>query len=116
MNWLKVLTKSGRQSLVRDAVKDYLTVHKVSELASEGVSALIARTCAGIPDERMQRICGNCRDGAALFAAIADAVADKVVTPEEAAEICMQTARLTGEIITQDRIDAILESIVARVP
>lgn len=116
MNWLKVLTKTGRQSLVREAARAYLTREKVAELASDGVSRLLAQACEGIPEARMQKVCGYCRDGATLFAAVADAVADKVVTTDEAAEICAQVARLTGEVVTQERVDAVVENIVARVP
>ena len=116
MNWLKLLSRSGRQAMVRDAVREYLTIQKVSELAADGVSKLLAQSCAGISEEKMQRVCGYCRDGATLFAAISSAVADKVVTTEEAAEICTQVAQLTGDIVTQARIDSVIAAIMARVP
>ena len=116
MNWLKLITQKGRRELVREAARDYLTVENVSKLAADGVSALLANSCRNIPDAKMEAVCSYCREGCTLLACISSAVSDKVITPAEAMEIATQAAALTGGIVTQERVNAVIEKIVEKVP
>jgi len=116
MNWFKLITKNGRRDLVRQAAKEYLSVGKIAELTSQGVNALLEKTCAGIDADKMAKVCGYCKDGASLFAEVSDAVADKQLTAQEVTDICAKVEALTGKIVTQERIDEIIEKIVEKVP
>ena len=116
INVFKLCTKKGRQSLVRDAAKEYLTPAKVAQAVSDGVNRLLASACKGIADDKMETICGRCTEGAGLFGAISDAVKDKVITPEEASAICTRVWNLTGAIVSSETLDNVIEKIVALVP
>lgn len=116
VNIFKLCTKAGRQSLVRDAAKEYLTPTKVAQLTSDGVNRLLKSACEGIPDEKMEAVCNRCEEGAALFGAISAAVKDKVLTEKEASDICSRVWKLTGAVVTEEAVNGAIDKIVALVP
>ena len=116
VNILKLCTKKGRQSLVREAAKEYLTPVKVAQIASDGVNKLLASACKGISDEKMEAVCNRCTEGAALFGTISDAVKDKVVTEDEAHKICTRVLSLTGSIVTEETLNGVVDKLVSLVP
>lgn len=116
LNIFKVLTKSGRQELVREAAVQIITRENISALAAQGVNALLQKACAGIDDAKMQAICGYCTEGADLFSVVSKAAADKVISTEEAKDICARVQNLTGLVITQETLDGIIDRIVSKVP
>ena len=116
MNILKLLTQNGRRSLVRDAAKDALTPDKMADWTATAVNNSLMKSLAGIDEAKLKTIVGYCADGADLFKAVALAAEDKVITADEAADIYARIAKLANGAITQERVDALVESIVAKIP
>ena len=113
MNILKLITKSGRQSLARDLLKDYLTPQTVAEYAAKGVNSLLGR----IKDkEKLGTVAVNVEQGAALLALVSKAISDGEVTGDEAAEITGRVQSLCGSVVTVEQVDALVEKVVALVP
>lgn len=116
MNILKLFTQGGRQSIVRENLKKALTPEIAAEWMAEALNDSLMKSLAGVDDAKLKRIAGYCADGADLFKAIALAVEDKVVSPGEAADIYVRIAKLAGGIVTQERVDALIENVVAKIP
>ncbi len=116
MNWLKVLTRSGRQDLARQAAKAALTPDALASWTSKAVNDTLMRSLTNVDDAKLGNIVRRCQDGADLFKAVATAVEDKTITPEEATEIYQRIAALTSGVITQERADMLIEKVVSLVP
>ena len=113
MNWLKAITKSGRQSLARELLKEYLTPQKIAEWAARGANNLLAK----IDDkEKLNRVACSVNAAADLAADLAAAVRDGHVDADEAASIAARAAALAKDAVRQDTIDALIEKAVALVP
>lgn len=116
MNIFKLLTKSGRQSFVREKLKENLTRSQIAVVASAGVNKLLASTCAGISGQKMADICNTCSDGASLLAVVANAVKDKHLTPAESSAICERVFSLTSHTVNDETIDNLIDRIVTLIP
>ena len=113
MNYLKLLTKKGRQSIARDLLEEYVSPETVARYAAQGVNTLLGK----INDkEKLGTVALNLEQGAALVADISAAIKDGEVTAEEAANITAQTRTLLGNVIDQAKVDSLIESIVAKIP
>ena len=113
MNWFKCITKSGRQSLARELLEEYLTPETVAEYAAKGVNSLLGR----IKDkDRLGAVAVNVEQGAALLALVSKAIADGEVTGDEAAEISGRVQTLCGSVVTAEKVDALVSKAVSYVP
>ena len=113
MNWLKIITRGGRQDLAKELLKEYLTPEAVTKWAADGVNSLLKR----ISDkDRLETIGANVAKASTLVGALGDAVKDSKVTPEEAANISAHVTDLVGSAITLEQIDALIARIVKFVP
>lgn len=113
MNYLKLLTKNGRQSVVRDLLKDYVTPETASRYGAQGVNALLGKVN---DKEKLGAVALNLEQGASLVADISAAIKDGEVTAKEAADITAKTQTLLGNTIDQTKVDSLIEYIVAKVP
>lgn len=112
MNILKLLTRNGRRDIVRGMLKEYVTTANAASCGVHAVNALLGR----INDkEKLGAVALNLEQGAGLAADISAAIKDGVVTADEAAVITEKTTSLLGAVITQDKIDALVERIVEKV-
>lgn len=116
MNILKLLTRSGRQSIVRENMKKALTPDVVGDWTARAVNDSLMKSLASIDDAKLKRIVGYCADGADLFKAVALAAEDRIITPDEASGIYARIAKLSAGAISQERVDALVETIVAKIP
>ena len=113
MNYLKLLTKGGRQSVVRDLLKDYVTPETAARYGAQGVNALLGKVN---DKEKLGAVALNLEQGASLVAEISAAIKDGEVTADEAANITAKTQTLLGNTIDQAKVDGLIEYIVAKVP
>ena len=113
MNYLKLLTKKGRQSVVRDLLKEYVTPETASRYGAQGVNSLLGRVN---DKEKLGTVALNLEQGASLVADISAAIKDGEVTADEAANITAKTQTLLGNTIDQAKVDSLIEYIVAKVP
>ena len=116
MNWIKALTRSGRQELFRSAAKSALTPQVAADWTAGALNATLMKTIQGVDEDKLKRIVGYCEDGANLFVAVAHAVEDKVITAEEATDLYTRISRLSNKAITQENVDALIETIAAKIP
>jgi len=113
MNWLKLITQKGRRAAVREILRESITTETAARYGAQGVNALLGR----INDkEKLGAVALNLEQGAALVANASAAIKDGEVTPEEAAAITGATSNLLGNVVTQDKVDGLIEFIVAKVP
>ena len=113
MNWLKLITRKGRQETVRGILKENVTPEAAARYGAQAVNALLGR----INDkERLGAVALNLEQGAGLIADISGAIKDGCVTADEAARISERTQTLLGSTVDQAKVDALIEKIVAEVP
>lgn len=113
MNWLKLLTKSGRQGVVRDLLKEYITPEAAARYGAQGVNGLLGK----INDkERLGAVALNLEQGAALVTDLSAAIKDGEVSAEEAASITAKTQVLLGNTVDQAKVDAFIEYVASKVP
>lgn len=113
MNWLKLITKNGRQDIVRNMLRESITTDVVAKYAAQGVNSLLGR----INDkEKLGAVALNLEQGASLVADISAAIKDGEVSADEAATISARTANLLGSVVTQDKVDALIEHVAQMVP
>ena len=112
MNILKLFTRGGRRDLVRGLLREYVTPANAAAYGVQGVNALLGR----VKDkEKLGAVALNLEQGAGLVADVSAAIKDGEVTAEEAAAITGRTSALLGAVVTQDKVDALIECIVERV-
>lgn len=116
MNILKLLTHSGRRSIAREYLREALTPEAAADWTAKAVNDSLMRSLAIVDDAKLKRVVGYCANGADLFKAVALAVEDRVITADEAADIYARIAKLADGVITQERVNALVETIVAKVP
>ena len=113
MNWLKLITKNGRRDVVRNMLRESITTDVVAKYAAQGVNSLLGR----INDkEKLGAVALNLEQGASLVADISAAIKDGEVSADEAATISAWTANLLGSVVTQDKVDALIEHVAQMVP
>ena len=113
MNFLKLLTKNGRQQLARELLKKSLTPEAVSDYAAKGVNNLLGR----IQDkEKLGTVAVNVAQGSEILTLVSTAIQDGKVTGDEAAEIVGRTRTLLGTAVTDDQINALIDKVVSYVP
>ena len=113
MNWLKLITKKGRQEVVRDILKETITTDVAAKYGAQGVNSLLGRVN---DKEKLGAVALNLEQGASLVADISAAIKDGEVTADEAANITAKTSNLLGNVVTQDKVDSLIETLVAKVP
>lgn len=117
MNWLKLFTQSGRQSIVREILKEYVTPSKIAELATEAAAQGLTAGAGKIDDDRLAKIANGCEKGANALIHITAAISPdgeggKTITPGEKALICADIQTAVQSIVTQEALDGIVENAV----
>ena len=117
---LKLMTKSGRQSLVRDTAKEYLTSDRIAKLAADGVSVTLEAGADKMDDARCAKIAYGCNKGADALKHLVQAIdpngeeGKKVSEAEKAAiqdDICIAVESLITEEAINDAIDKVVTLI-----
>lgn len=116
MNILRLITQNGRRAVVREHLKKALTPEVAADWTAKAVNDSLMKALADVDDAKLKRIVGYCADGADLFKAVALAVEDKVISADEAADIYARIAKLANGAIDQSRVDALIETVVSRIP
>lgn len=109
---LKLLTKSGRKAFVRDLLAKYLTVDMISTYVVNVVNELLAKVQN---KERLEVVAGNIKNAADLLAKISGAIEDGTVTSGESALIVSSTNTLIGNVVTAEKVDAVINRVVENV-
>lgn len=113
MNWLKIITQKGRQSLARELLKENLTANAITKWAANGTNSLLEK----IQDKgRLESIAANVARASTLVAALSDAVKDGEVSAEEAATIRTCVYDLIGSAVTEEQIASLIDRIVNKIP
>ena len=113
MNWLKVITKSGRQALARELLQEYVTPQKVAEYAASGVNSLLSK----VNDKTILARTAVAVNNAATFTAnLAEAVRDGTVTPDEAAALAASAQATVETFVTKEAVAALIDKAIALVP
>ena len=113
MNWLKAITKNGRQALARELLKKYLTPEHVSAWVADGANKLLA----SVNDkEKLNRIACKVNCAADLASDLAATVRDGHVDADEAAQICSRASALAGEFCSPEALETLIGKAVALVP
>lgn len=120
-NLLKLLTKSGRQSFVREAAKNYLTPSKMSELAATGVAKALDAGVEKLDEARCAKIVYGCNKGTEALAHLTQAIDPQGDNGHKVSEA--EKALIQGDIrialeslVTEEAINAAIEKAVALVP
>lgn len=113
MDLIKCATQGGRRSLARKVAKEYLTIDNATDLTVKGVNTLLDKISN---HENLAKISESVELGADICASVAAAVKDGKVTDEEAGKIMRETLQITGGFITQGKIDALIDTIVEKIP
>jgi len=119
MSWFNILrklpsaiTRSGRQSLARDLLKQYMTPETLTELSVKGVNSLLEYINK---NPKLDTIAGNVELASETVGKIAAAVRDGRVSTKEAEGIVASAKALSGEFLTAEQLDRIVEMVVAHV-
>ena len=113
MNWLKIITRGGRQDLAKELLESYLTPETVTKWAADGVNSLLKRIA---DKERLAKVAENVSRASELCAKLSAAIADGEVSAAEAAAIRGAVYQLIGDVVTPAQIDALIEKVVKYVP
>lgn len=121
MNIFKLFTRSGRQDIVREMVKPYVTVDAIANYATDGVAKVLAAGAEKLTDERCAQIAEGCRLGGNALIYLTGAVSPdgdggKIVTDAEKVEIRTCLAGAVRSLVTQEGLDEILEKVIEKVP
>jgi hypothetical protein len=113
MDLIKCATQGGRRSLARKLANEYLTIDNAKDLTVKGVNTVLDKISN---QENLAKISESVELGADICASIAGAIKDGKVTDEEARKIMSETLKITGGLITQGKIDALIDTIVEKIP
>lgn len=113
MNWLKIITQKGRQSLARELLKENLTADTITKWAANGTNSLLEK----IQDKgRLESIAANVARASTLVTALSDAVKDGEVSADEAATVRTCVYDLIGSAVTEEQITSLIDRIVKKIP
>ena len=118
---LKLMTKSGRQSLVRDTAKEYLTSDRIAKLAADGVSVTLEAGADKMDDARCAKIAYGCNKGADALKHLVQAIdpngeEGKKVSEAEKAAIQDDIRIAVESLITEDAINDAIDKVVTLIP
>ena len=113
MNWLKIITRGGRQSLARELLTENLTAETVTKWAANGANNLLEKIQN---KQKLDTIAATTTLAAHLVAILSDAVRDGRISTEEAAEVRSSLYDLMGKALTQEQIAALIDRVVAKIP
>jgi len=113
MNWLKIITHGGRQSLAKELLEENLTPDTVTNWAMNGMNDLLARIQN---KDRLETVGANVARVSSLVSTLSDAIKDGKITGEEAAKVRACVTDLIWAAITPEQIDALINRVVKYVP
>ena len=113
MNLFKLFYRSGRQDIVRGLLVENVTPDAIVTGAAGGINKLLN----GFDDkERIKDLASKANRVSKVALAVASAFEDGFITEAEAREIASAAGKITGDILTQEKISDLIEAIVAKVP
>lgn len=108
----KACTQSGRRDIAREYIKPYASVDFISGAIADGVTWLLSK----VDDkDALGKVAGWIERGAKLLTTVAFAIEDGKVTKGETDAIIAGAHTLTGEIVTQERIDSLVDACVKKI-
>ena len=113
MNWLKIITRKGRQSLARELLEENLTADTITKWAANGTNSLLAKIQQ---KEKLETIAASVARASKLVATLSDAVKDGRISEAEAADVRTCVYDLVGSAVTPAQIDALIDRVVAKIP
>ena len=113
MNWLKIITRGGRQSLARELLEENLTQETITKWAAQGANVLLDKISN---KERLDTIAATTARASTLVTTLSNAVKDGRISTEEAAEVRACIYDLIGTALTQEQLASLIDRVVARVP
>lgn len=112
-NWLKIITKSGRQSLARELLKEALTQQAITDYSVRAANSVLGKVN---DKEKLGKVAANVETGSTLLAKISRAIKDGQVTPAEASEVAACTSDLVDGVFTPEMLDSFIDRVVRYVP
>lgn len=121
MNFLKLLTKSGRREVVRGILEEELTLERVAALAATGTSKLLEAGAGKLGEARVKAVTDGCIRGASALQHVSEAVSPDgdggmAVTPAERVAIQEDIAFAVASLLTQEATDALVDRLCEMVP
>ena len=113
MNWLKIITRGGRQSLARELLTENLTQETITKWVANGANTLLEKIQN---KEKLDSIAATTARASTLVTTLSDAVRDGRISTEEATTIRSCIYDLVGTALTQAQIDALIDRVVNRIP
>lgn len=113
MNLFKLFYRSGRQDIVRGLLVENVTPDALVTGASGGINKLLN----GFEDkDRIKDLAAKANRISKVALAVASAFEDGYISEAEALEIASAAGKITGDILTDEKISELIEAIVAKVP
>ena len=113
MNWLKIITRGGRQSLARELLTENLTAETVTKWVANGANSLLERIQN---KQKLDTIAATTARASTLVTTLSNAVKDGRISTEEAAEVRACIYDLIGTALTQEQLAALIDRVVAKIP
>ena len=113
MNWLKIITRGGRQSLARELLEENLTQETITKWVAQGANALLDKISN---KGKLDTIAATTARASTLVTALSNAVKDGRISTEEAATIRECIYDLIGTALTQEQLAALIDRVVDKVP
>lgn len=106
--------KKSVVGMVGNYAKEYLTVDNIQDWIIDAVNKLLAKAMQNVDAEKLEKICKTMGDVSALCGTLSKALADKKISPEEAAQIISDIQTIIGNSgITNEKIGELIDKAVA---
>lgn len=119
--FVKLLTRSGRQELVRGLMKEYLTPEVVGGIAASAVAKVLDKSTAKVSDERCAQIALGCTTGCNALTHLAAAIDPngedgKSVSVGEREVISNDIKAAIPLLVSKEGLESACELVIAKVP
>lgn len=117
----KCVFKSGRQELVREMLKTEFTPEKVCLIAADGIATFSNKGMSKLTESQKGTLHTGCMKahevtGKMLEITAYDGEGGHDITESEAKQLGETMHNAVGTILTEDRMNAIIELVVSKVP
>jgi len=113
MNWLKIITRGGRQSLARELLTENLTQETITKWVANGANNLLEKIQN---KQKLDTIAETTARASTLVTTLSNAVKDGRISEAEAADVRTCVYVLVGSAVTPAQIDALIDRVVAKIP
>lgn len=117
----KLFTQAGRREVARALIKPYATIDMIAAESANGVCALVGRGAAKMTEEKRKAVSFGCEIIGSGIAKVGNAISpdgEEGVTITDNERIIIQSSIRDGlaKVLTEEIIDDIVETIIARIP